>query len=802
VSAEARPNAVLPAPACRRVPAIEEAAICLHCASPLRFEERGDDDFCCVGCRFVYGLLANERLGRYYELRGPRGTPATTSRRTEVDRGWLLEIEATLEAARATKEAVAIPLDVQGIHCTACVWLLEELFRRSGAGALTIVVNPALGTVAIVAEGGFPLRAWVEHVERFGYLLGPSLKERAPRPSTLLLRMGVCIALAMNTMLFAIARYAGLAEGPIAALFARLELVLAFVAFAVGGSVFVASAWRALRARVLHLDLPIALGLVLALAGSTWSFFSGRSATYFDTLTVFTALMLVGRFLQERVIDKNRRRLLESDGVDGLLTRRIHAGAVRVVRCTEIMEGDELVVAPGDLIPVDAALIADHATISLDWIDGESAPRSIVARARVPAGAFNAGANAFVVRALTSFGASPLVRLLRATRPREADLSRATPWWRRLTRAYVLGVLAAAAIAFVFWSLVAGVPRALEITTAVLVVTCPCAFGIATPLAYELVQSGLRRAGLFVRSPGFLDRAIAIRRIVFDKTGTLTTGALARADVAALARLSKDETHALYNLVVRSAHPRSAAIRDALDRADAGATFDPRLDVAEEVGKGLELVRDLHVYRLDAGGYSVDGVLRARLEVDEQLRPDARREIDLLREAGLEVFILSGDDQGRVNDLADRLGVARSHAIGSAGPEQKADFVAKLDRGDLLMVGDGINDGLAVERATCSGTPAIDRPFMPARTDFYFTTPGLAPIGLALRASTQLARVVRRNLRVAILYNAATVGLAWAGLMSPLLAAVVMPVTSISIVLATTYSLSPSSRGGARLWRS
>jgi Cu2+-exporting ATPase len=416
-----------------------------------------------------------------------------------------------------------------------------------------------------------------------------------------------------------------------------------------------------------------------------------------------------------------------------------------VVRCTEIAEGDELVIAPGDLLPVDAVLLADGARISLDWVDGESAPRSIAAFASVPAGAFNAGANAIVVRASTSFGASPLVRLLRATRPRGADLARSTPWWRRLTRAYVACVLAAAAVAFVAWSIAAGVPRALEVTTAVLVVTCPCAFGIATPLAYELVQSGLRRAGLFVRSPGFLDRATAVRRVVFDKTGTLTTGALSRADEAALATLSQEETFVLYNLVVRSAHPRSAAIRDALDRREAPARFDPSLDVTEEVGKGLVVVFGAHAFRLDARGYSVDGVIRARLDVDEQLRPDARHEVELLRDSGLEIFILSGDEQLRVNDLADRLGVPRSHAIGSADPEQKAEIVASLDRGDLLMIGDGINDGLAVERATCSGTPAVDRPFMPSRSDFYFTTPGLAPVGLALRASHELARVVRRT---------------------------------------------------------
>ena len=790
-------------PAHARESGVREAArapstVCVHCGGPL---PPGASVFCCAGCALVSSLLTTEGLTRYYALRGPEGVAPTAAAaaRTEIEHAWLAPFEAKLAAA-APNEPVRIALDVQGIHCAACVWLIDELFRRE-PGALSIVVNPTLGKIDLVADATFALRAWVDHVERFGYALGPSRKARASASSSVLARMGVCVAIAMNAMIFAFARYFGLAEGPIARLFATIELGLAFASVAVGGSLFFASAWKALRARVLHLDVPIALGLLLALAGSTWSFVAtAAAASYFDTVCVFVALMLVGRFLQERVVEKNRRALLESDGVDGLVTRRVEAGGVHLVPCRAVRAKDLLLVAPGDIVCVDATLEDEMADVSLDWINGESAPRRLARGSLVPAGAFNVGRAAVRARATTAFAESPLVDLLRTTTKRDADVARATPWWQRFARVYVLAVLAAAAGAFAIWAPVAGVPRALEVATAVLVVTCPCAFGIATPMAYELVQSGLRRAGLFVRSPGFLDRAQKVRRVVFDKTGTLTSTAVAASDTAAILELDDHERQALYNLVARSSHPKSAAIRHALETACGlhAVAFDAALDVVEHPGSGLSLQTAEHAYALDRRGFVVDGVVRAALDVEEELRHDARAEVQALREAGYDVWVLSGDEQTRVNDMADRLGVPRAHAVGSATPARKADFIAAHDAGDTLMIGDGINDGLAVERATCSGTPAIDRPFMPARSDFYFTTPGLRPVGLALRASRALGRVTRRNLIVAVAYNVVSVALAYAGLMSPLLCAVVMPVSSLSVVALTTVSLSPRSA----LWKS
>jgi Cu2+-exporting ATPase len=201
----------------------------------------------------------------------------------------------------------------------------------------------------------------------------------------------------------------------------------------------------------------------------------------------------------------------------------------------------------------------------------------------------------------------------------------------------------------------------------------------------------------------------------------------------------------------------------------------------------------------DAGvAFVVDGAARATFRLRERLRPGARREVTALARAGYEVWILSGDDAANVDALADRVGIPRGRAIAGKSPEAKLAFVRGLDEGDTLVVGDGLNDSLAVERATCSGTPAIDRPFLPARTDFYFTTPGLRPIGLALRAARALEEVTRKNLGIALAYNAVAVSLAYAGLLSPLVCAVIMPVSSITVVAWTSVSLSPRSA----LWKS
>ncbi|HEY1960602.1 MAG TPA: heavy metal translocating P-type ATPase metal-binding domain-containing protein [Polyangiaceae bacterium] len=767
------------------------ARLCAHCGLPC------EDEFCCEGCRAVHGLIVARDLGRYYELRGARGIPVNDARPERHDTKWLDEIEARQGASGPSR----VDLDVQGLHCSACVWIIDTLFERRGG--LRASINPSTGRLHAIVPVAFDLRAFVSDVEQLGYRLGPPRARPARRSSALLWRLGICVAIAMNTMIFAIAIYAGLDSGPLHRLFEALNLALATLAVAIGGGVFFASAWRGLRKRLLHLDVPIALGIGLAWAGSVASFVARRSSGVFvDTLDVFIALMLAGRFLQERLLEKNRLAILENDGAEGLLARRERDGRVETVRCTTLAPGNRIMVAAGDLVPVDARLASGRASFSLDWLDGESAPRSFSQGDVVPAGAFSATMSPTTLIVARDFTSSGLVELLRTPLSRSADASASTPWWDRLAQIYSVAVLALAAIGFAGWMIAShDLARALEVTTAVLVVTCPCAFGIATPLAGELALSGLRRAGLYVRTPTFLDRAAHVKTVVFDKTGTLTSGSLRVRSRGALASLDDEARSALRDLASATWHPKSVAVLSALGDAPRGFGL-----AVERPGLGVSLHRNGSEWRLGAPAwvapgarangdlaFGVDGRLVLAIATEEDPRADASREVRELGDSGFDVWLLSGDAQDRTTEIARAAGIERSRAIGACSAQEKASWVAAHDHGDLLMVGDGINDALAVERATCGGTPAIDRPFMAARSDFYFVTPGLRPIRLALAVARRVARVRTRNLGIALAYNVLSIGLAYAGVMSPLLCAVLMPASSLVTVLATVASLSPRS---------
>jgi P-type Cu2+ transporter len=776
------------------------ASTCAHCGSALA--SGADDEFCCEGCRTVADLIANAGLGRYYALRNGATAPATLD--AARDRQWLEPL--ALELSRSSGPS-HLELDVQGLHCAACVWLIEQLFRRRAHG-IEALVNPALGKISIDVESSFDLRAFADDIERFGYRLGPSLKTSSKARDGLLIRTGIAFGLAANAMMFALAIYLGLREGPLFELMRTLELALAALAVAIGAPVFVRGALEGLKRGMLHIDLPIALGMLLALAGTIGAYVLDAEAAYADTVAVFVALMLLGRWLQARAIARNRDRLLQSQGAGGLSARRLDGGVLGTVPASRIEAGDRLLIAPSEIAVVDAVL-EDDAIVALDWISGESRPRSLSRGERIAAGAVNVGRSAIRARAESGFDRSPLESLLGRVRRESDEQASSSLFWDRVSRVYVLAVLAAASIAAFLWIAIAGdALRALEVATAILVVTCPCGIGIATPLAYELATSALRRRGLFVRRERALDRAGQIARIAFDKTGTLTTGYLELVDPSVLDALSIDERCALFELAARSAHPKSDAVRRAL------GDLVLREDVIaiEEPARGVRAMIDGSEYRLgapifarvDAAAdlvFARDGRTLATLPTREVLRGDAAAEIAALESEGIEIAILSGDRRERVDAIAERLGVER--AIAECTPDDKAAWLDAHRDAPTLFVGDGINDGPAADRAHLSGTPSIDRPYLPARTDFFFVTAGLAPIRVLVHASRALRNVSRRNLVIAAAYNAVAVSLAASGLMSPWLAAIAMPASSLAVIGATVFSLRESRWApGSTRWKS
>lgn len=770
-------------------------APCLHCNTPVP-AGLGDKRFCCNGCEAVYGLLHQEGLDRYYDLAGSKRAPVpeTSGLRSY---SWL---EPLVERSEATQGAIcSLELDVQGVHCAACVWLMNELFRREEGGA-SFTVNPGLGKVRLAwRKGAFDVERFLARVEGFGYLFGPSRKTSNEQSRSLLLRIGATFAISGNVMLFSLAFYTGLTpeQGELYHVFTKLSVALSALVVAIGGWPFFRSAWQALRHGVLHLDLPIAVGILLAFGASLYQSRGGQGDLYyFDTLNVFVLLMLVGRWLQHRVLEKNQRFLLEDHGAEGITVRRREGDRIVYIQAPQIRKGDHLLVAPGDLVPVDAQLL-QAGSFTTDWITGEPDLLHVDLGGEVPAGAFNAGRNAVAMLAGSDFEDSPLPALLRSADSDTAGKGSHLRFWDVFARVYVAGVLLVATSGLAIWW-PHGPEKALQVTVALLVVTCPCAIGIAMPLAYELAQARLRRDGLFARRKELLDKLPRVRKVLFDKTGTLTLGRLRLVREEGLATLDGDTLAAAFDMTSRSNHPVSRCLAPEFERR--GARFSPDAEVREVPGMGMELFRNGRLYRLGRASWaaddapagaatvlSVDGATAACFHTEESVRGDAKREIAALLEEGKEVWLISGDTQDKVAAMAEELGIP--HALGGMRPEDKAAFVRSIDQGDTLFVGDGVNDSLAFERAFVAGTPAVDRPVLPSKSDFFLLGEGIRGIREAMALSKKVQTTVRRLIAIALAYNLLAIAVSLAGWMTPLRAAIAMPSSSVLILLFTVSSL-------------
>lgn len=732
--------------------------------------------------------LHDAGLDRFYHLRGDRSAPASSL--ASHDLLWLAPLEASL--ANAT-HATAIPLDVQGLHCAGCVWLIDELFHRQ-EGGLDVIVNPALGRCDLRVRRGFDLRAFVSSVESFGYVFGARSAARRADDTSLVARTGIAVALAMNAMTFALAQYLGLREEPMVGVVRALEVGLSFATIAVGAPVFFRAAWAGLRARVLHLDVPIALGIALGGVGTLLGYLETGDASYADTMAVFVALMLVGRLVEQRAVSRNRHRLLDSPGSAGLLVRRLAGARSEIVPAASVVVDDRLRVARGEVVPVRGKALR-KGRVSLDWISGESTPVAVHAGDDVVAGAIVLGPEPLDLVALGTIEEGGLVALLDAEE--QSDAGRERGFLHRVISFYVVAVLAAASLVFA-WTLVhAGLAEALSRTTAVLVVTCPCGVGIASPLAIDLVVRALRRRGVLVRHRSALARLADIEGVAFDKTGTLTVGLprLVGPDVASLSAIDR---MVLASLTRDNAHPKSRAVH-ALVSAEAPLS----LEVSELPGKGVEASFSGHGYRLGSasfarGGrdgdeaadlvFAVDGEVLARWRSEECLRDDAAAELVALGARGLALAMLSGDATARVDAVARRLAIDPRRALGALDPDAKAAWL-RADGRRWLFVGDGANDTRAVDAAHVGATPSVDRPFLAAKTDLVFCDHGIASVRWAIDAARALRGVMRRNLGLAILYNVFAVSLAAAGACPPWAAAILMPLSSLVLVGTTVRSL-------------
>ncbi|HVU18263.1 MAG TPA: heavy metal translocating P-type ATPase metal-binding domain-containing protein [Candidatus Didemnitutus sp.] len=768
-----------------RTPRSVPVHLCRHCGTPLG--GRGTEDgFCCPGCAYVFRLIGENGLDAYHRIRDSVVPPVDPAIFEPRELGWLSAAQRRAEESSRPE----LVLGVQGISCAACVWLIEKLFARQ-PGALTIECAAATGRMRFRWERGrFEAVEFARVLQSFNYFVGPAgAAEKAEAPG-LVRRIGLAAALAMNVMLFTLPAYFGMDDTfAYARLFGTLAAAFATLSVLTGGSYFIGRAWSGWRAGVVHIDQPIALGILGAFGGSLYGWLSGRPEfIYFDFVSAFIVLMLVGRWAQTAMVERNRRRLLGRDAASDRVTVKRTDGAISIVT-EELQVGDEMLILAGQIVPVDAVLLSPSASFSLAWISGEAEARASAAGSVVPSGARNLSAGQARLRVIQPWNQSLLARLLK---PTERIAHRALGL-ERIIQAYLFGtLLVAVAAGVVGWWKTGDAVRAGAAVTAVLVVSCPCALGLAFPLADEIAGLALRRAGVFVREADLWGRLRRIRRIVFDKTGTLTFDQPELVAPESLVHLAETEASALHRLVRDNLHPVACALRAAL--LARGCPEPAEEMVREETGCGVTLQNDFGTWSLGRPGWKSagascpetadvefvhDGRVVARFSFREAVRADAREEIAALIGAGRNVFILSGDRPDKVRALAENLGLPPSSARGAMSPDDKAAWIRGGDRQDTMMVGDGANDTLAFEAAFVRGAPVVHRGVLDERADFYLVGNGLDGIRRLFEVDRLRLRTHRWLLAFSITYNLFAVGLAATGHVNPLVAAVLMPVSSL-----------------------
>lgn len=759
--------------------------------------EQYENGYCCTGCEYVANLIHTEGLTKFYDLQDGPPTPVSPGILRPSDDRWLRDAvdEAEQKAERQNSDPV-LTLDLQGISCTGCVWLIDRLFAREGpVGDLDL--HPQRGQMTVQWKLGDPkLLPFFQLLRNYGYTVAEA-GQVEDTSSRLLSRIGLCGALAMNTMLFTLPDYLGMDDDfPLANLFRLIAMACATLSFLVGGGWFIQRAWQNLRQKLIPIDVPIALGLVAAYSGSLYGFFFNLpSYLYFDFVAVFVFLMMVGRWVHEKALERNRNRV-KTLGLTGQKYDLKSGQKTKVADVQGIHKDAVISLRSGQILPVAARLTQD-AEFSLESINGEANPRIFKKGSIVPSGSMLALNHAVDLVAEEDWQSSFLQRLNAA----KAD-ARRNEIMERVLKIYISSVIFLSLSGWLFWGLEQGDwIQGGQVLLSILVVSCPCAMGVAYPLINDLSNATLRRFGVYLRESSFWGRLSRIQSIVFDKTGTLTLETMKLKNKDSLALLKDYERGVLLALVYDSFHPVGRSLREVLVASGSEPVSLSPQSMTEMPGCGVRCSWDGRQWSLGKIGwrgkelavpnnrfaeqdgsqveFCCDGTSVTVFHFEERVRAGAAAELQAFQKAGYEIAILSGDSQSAVQSMASRLGLPDTLALGGLSPLKKKEWIQNKAKGPVLMIGDGLNDTLAFEAAHARGTPLLDRGLLESRSDFFFTGSDLRGLRHIFRTEKIRKRTLYQVFGFAIAYNLTAISVCMVGWMNPLLAAIIMPISSL-----------------------
>ena len=781
------------------------ALSCWHCgeslpADPPRAVVAGvAHPVCCQGCRAAAEWIGQLGLADYYRLRSataPRAPDLAQAKRSAE--AWeRLELSRHVVRTLVAGQCEALVL-VDGIRCSACVWLIE---RALGAlpGVASVQVNAVAQRARIVWNPeGTTLPAILQALARTGYSALPldatALDDSRRRESRAALkRLAVAGFGTMQAMMYASALYLGAAETMDPAtreLMRWFGLLVATPVVFYSARPFFQGAWRALRARTLGMDVPVAIAIALIYAASLVQALRGGGEVYFDSVSMFVFLLLIGRYLELRA--RHRAGDL-ADAMARLMPafaeRYRVDGALERVGVPELAPGDRVHVAQGMRVPADGVLEDADCRVDEALLSGESLPLRKRAGDALTGGSMVVEGPAILrvqrVGADTALaGISALAARAQSERPRLARAGESA------AAGFVARTLALAALCAVAWSFV-DPARAFAATLAVLVVSCPCAFALAVPAAITRALSVLARHGVFVVHADAIEHLALASRAVFDKTGTLTDPHL---DLESIDAADHDQALRVAAALARgSQHP----VAQALVRAAAGISVETATGVRTVDGGGLEGIVAGCNYRLGSPAFAAGGAqgdsdavilagergVVASFRLGERLRSGARDAVAALVADGIEVEIVSGDAPAKVAAVASRLGITQWRARQS--PAAKLERLRELRAGGarVLAVGDGINDAPVLAGADVAVALTSGADLAQAAGDVILDGAHLTALPVARAVARETLAVLRQNQRWALAYNLAVVPLAALGFVAPWLAAIGMSVSSLVVVL-------------------
>ena len=785
---------------------------CAHCGLPVPaalLRPDGQHAFCCGGCATAYAIIHEGGLDRYYDLPERRSAAVAPSGKSfeEFDHPAFhaLYVRVRPDGTAETE------LYLDGVHCASCVWLVERVpllvpgvLRAElevGRALAHIAWNPATTSLSSIAR----------FLDTLGYRPHPFRAQRVEErrraeDRTAMLRIGVAGALAGNVMMLAVALYSGWFAGMEPAFvryFRWLSLLLTAPVLIWPGRVFFQGALASFRTRRLHMDLPIAIALGAGFVRGTMNTVTDTGPIYFDGVAMLVFLLLVGRFLQQRAQRAATDATSLLHGLTPSVARIVEGDAIREVPAEALMPGVVVEVRAGETFPADGTIAEGESRVDLSLLTGESRPVATLPGSKVWAGTVNLAA-AVRLTVTQSGEESRVGRLVREVAAGASRRARIVLLADRLAGWFVAVVLVLAALTWWYWRGTSP-EAALDNAIALLIVTCPCALALATPLAVTVSIGRAARRGILIRGGDALEALARPATIYLDKTGTLTEGRYrmtawsgpewARPLVVALERHSSHPVAA--GFLKAWPHldaPMAAAVRQTLGGGIEGRVAGRAVVVGSPVfvgarASGAPPAADRTSAADTPVWVAVDGAVVAAASFGDPLRSEAPGVIGRLRQRGWSVHLLSGDARDVVQVVAGQVGVGGADWQGEVTPEGKLEEVERAaQHGAVVMVGDGVNDAAAMARATVGVAVRGGAEASLAVADVYLSRPGLAALDELVEGSERTLRVIRRNVAMSLVYNVAGAARARGGWINPLRAAILMPASSITVVLASWRS--------------